>query len=129
MRVGRVARWRGSGPLTGLQPAEQRPHLNVRALAGGDLGKGAGGLGLDLDGDLVGLQLHKRLVERDRIARRLVPAHDGGFGDRFAESGDGDVEGHDPPFPSSASSISARCSRWCTTRKPVAGEAAAARPT
>src|SRR5258706_1109891 len=60
-------------------PDDQRDGLPDRhdlALASGHVVERAGCRGLDLDGDLVGLDLHERLALRDRVAWGLDPAQD-----------------------------------------------------
>src|SRR5207248_3690345 len=64
---------------------EQRADRNRRTVSSDDLAQRAGGGRRDLDGDLIGLELHQGLVDCDGIAGLLEPAADGGLGDGFAE--------------------------------------------
>ena len=74
------------------------------------------------------------LVHRDGVADLLEPFGDGRLGDAFAHIGDGDV-GHADSSDRQrvttrrSSSRKALSSAWCVLERPVAGEAAAARPT
>ena len=54
---------------------------------------GAGGGGVDLDGDFVGLEFDDGLVGGDRLAGLFEPAGDGRGGDAFAEGGDFEGDG------------------------------------
>jgi hypothetical protein len=63
------------------------------AVFGGDVAQHPGRRRRHLDRDLVGLELHQRLVDRDGIAGLLEPLADGRLGDGFAERRDADV-GH-----------------------------------
>src|SRR5690606_695355 len=69
------------------------------------------------------------LVGGDRVARLLEPGRDRRLGDAFAEIGNADVDGHASAPVDSASPTSASCSALWRDARPVAGEAAAARPT
>ena len=81
----------GGGTRTVANLAEQGPHSDGLAILGGDLGEHAGGRRGHLDGHLVGLELHQRLVDRDGVARMLEPFSDSRLGHRFAERGNPDV--------------------------------------
>ena len=108
---------------------EQRVDAHGGAFACDDLGQGAGHGRGNLHGDLVGLELAEHLVDRDAFAGLLEPGGDRGLGDAFPKRGDADFGAHDY-FPSSVSASSTRaacCALWAEAR-PVAGEAAAARP-
>ena len=56
--------------------------------------RAAGDRRRNLDGHLVGLQLDQRLVDGDRVARRLHPLGDGRLADRLAERRDLDFRRH-----------------------------------
>ena len=97
----------------------------------------AGGGRVDLDRDLVGLEAGDRLVRRDRLAGLLEPLAERRLGDRFAQRRDFDVGRHASSLSvaraaallwPSASAIKAACSAAWRLARPVAGEAAGARP-
>jgi hypothetical protein len=48
----------------------------------------------ELDAGLVGFELEQRLVDGDALAVTLDPTNDDALGDRFAEGGDADFNGH-----------------------------------
>ena len=70
-----------------LDLAEQRADRDRVAVLGRDLAEHAGRGRRHLDGDLVGLELHQGLVDRDGFAGLLEPAADGGLGHGLAERG------------------------------------------
>ena len=129
--------WRG--PRRGLgcgscsayprfQQAEQRADRYLAALRRTDRRQHAGRRCVDLHRHLVGFQLHQRLVSSDRLALVLHPACHGGRCDALAQSRDVDLGCHRHAVPSAAAT-SAACSAPCARAEPVAGLAAAARPT
>ena len=73
---------------------EEGALLHVLAFGRQDLGQHAGHAGVDLQGHLVGLQLHQGLVQRDRLARLLQPLGHGRFTDRFAQGRHHDIHRH-----------------------------------
>jgi hypothetical protein len=74
-----------AAPARLVDLAEQRADRDGLAVLGDDLAERARGRRRDFDGDLVGLELDQRLVDRDGIAGLLEPAADGGLGDGLAE--------------------------------------------
>src|SRR5436305_113145 len=74
--------WRSRGPVVDLP--EQCADGDRLAVLGDDLAQRAGRGRGDFDGDLVGLKLDQRLVDRNRIAGLLEPAADGRLGDGLA---------------------------------------------
>jgi len=72
----------------------RREDTLVGALAVGDRPEHAGLRRADLDVDLVGLELHKRVAGGHRVARLLQPARHARVHDRFAELGNDDVGWH-----------------------------------
>ena len=74
---------------------EHAAHLDGGALFHGEFGDGAGDAGIHLDGDLVRLEFAQGLVDGDRIACLHQPLRNGRLGDRFAQSRNLDLDGHD----------------------------------
>ena len=83
------------GPCAGLDVAEDAAHLDGSAFFHGEVGNGAGNARIHLDGNLVGLELAKRLVDGNLVARLHQPLGNGRLGDRFAQSRNLDLDGHD----------------------------------
>ena len=74
-------------------PGHHRPHAHGGTFALDDL-QAPRGRGGDLQRGLVGLQLEHGLVGLDELTVLLEPADDHTLGDRFAELGDPDLDGH-----------------------------------
>ena len=89
----------------------------------------AGALRGQLRGGLVALDLEQHVVGRDGVAVVLRPARDRRLGDRFPEARDADLEHHPPQARAKARVTSSVSSAWCTLYDPLAGLAAASRPT
>jgi hypothetical protein len=88
-------RWgRGSRRAAFGERREHRADLDLGAFLGGDAAEHARTGCVHLDGDLVGLKLHQRLVRHDRLAGFLQPARDGRRGDAFAQRGHLDLGCH-----------------------------------
>ena len=145
---------RAGGRHVGLDQRDHRADFHRVADGRLVLAHDAGDGGRHFHRDLVGLEAGDGLVELHRIARLLEPFADGGFGDRFTESGDFDFAGHAlsslcgsgsgdqdflaAAFPGAAlpaapdrpraSETRASCSILWRAAKPVAGEAEATRP-
>ena len=88
---------RRSASATSGDLAEQGAGGDRLAILGDDFREHAGRGRVDFDGDLVGLELHQRLVRLHHIAGLLVPAADGGLGDGFAQGGHADFSSHASP--------------------------------
>ena len=85
--------------------------------------------GWHLDGHLVGFQLAQHFVNGDGVAGFLEPSGNSGLCDGFAKGWDADFGAHYfVPSTVSASFTRAACSALCLLARPVAGDAAAARP-
>ena len=65
--------------------------LHVVAVLVDDARQDAGGVGVDLEIDLVGLELDQRLAGGDRLALSLQPARHARFDDRFPQLRNDDV--------------------------------------
>ena len=98
---GRRLRDRGRVAAAGARPARVAQLADLVADGGlvalglQDLAQRARLGGGQLDGDLVGLDLHERLVLGDGLALLLEPAADLDLGDGFADFGDNEVNGHE----------------------------------
>ena len=108
---------------------EQCIHANSLTFGGDDFGQGPCNGAWHLDRDLVGLQLAEHFIDGNSIAGLFEPRGNGGLGHGLAEGRNADFGAH-YFFPSMvrASFTSAVCSALCLLARPVAGEAAAARP-
>ena len=82
---GRRGRFGGGSRRAFIDLPEQRADRDGFAILGDDVAERACGRGRDFDGDLVGLELDQRLIDRDGVAGLLEPTADGGFGHGFAE--------------------------------------------
>jgi hypothetical protein len=78
-----------------LDVTEHAAHLNGRTFLDDEAGNGAGNAGVHLDGNLVGFELAQGLVDGDRVAGLHQPLGDGCLGDRFTQSRNLDLDGHD----------------------------------
>ncbi len=107
---------------------QQGVNAHSVAFASDDFGQRAGGGGRNLNRDFVGFKFTQHFVLRDSIAGLFEPSGDGGFGDAFTKGGDADFGHYFDPSMVSASSTSAVCCALCCEARPVAGDAAAARP-
>src|SRR5262249_3135171 len=85
--------------------------------------------GRQLHGGLVALQLEQHVVGSDDVAVVLLPARDLRLGDRFPEARDADLEHDSAQTRAKARVTSSISSAWCTLYDPLAGLAAASRPT
>ena len=74
---------------------EHAAHLDGRTFLHREAGNRAGDAGVHLDGDLVGFELAQGLVDGDRVAGLHQPLGDGCLGDRFTQSRNLDLDGHD----------------------------------
>ena len=95
---GRLGHRGGSGS-SGRRPGgadrpDQRPDIDRIARVGSDRFEHTGRRGRHLDGHLVGLELHHRLIGGDGIAHLLEPLADRRLGDALAQRGHPDVSRH-----------------------------------
>ena len=119
-----------------VDPGDRRADRDIVAFLDQLLGQHARDRRGHLDADLVGLEAGDRLVLGDRFAGLLEPLGKRAFGDRFPERGDLDVGCHSSLFTPElagllwprAAAIKAACSAAWRLARPLAGEAAAARP-
>ena len=86
-----LTRARYPAHCAGLEHAEHLADLHVLAVLAVDARQDAGGLGADLEVNLVGLQLHQRLAGGDCVAFVLQPARDARLDDGFSELRNDDV--------------------------------------